>query len=251
MKWLVPAAMAVFAIGSCSQGDKELLSEPSAAVDAEVARGDAEDAAPASATSEASIDGIPAGDYKLDPSHASLLFTVNHLGFSNYTASFGRFTADLKLDPADPAAAVLNATVDPASLQLINAPGGFLEELKGDQWIDTSGFPQITFKSTHVAVTGKNTADVTGDLTLHGVTKPVKLEMTYNGGYAGHVYDPNARIGFSAEGTFNRSDFGISQGVPKPGSTSGVSDEVKVRIEAEFTGPAWKDAPAEPPAPIK
>ena len=99
-----------------------------------------------------------------------------------------------------------------------------------------------------MAVTGKNAADVTGDLTLHGITRPVTLKMTYNGGYAGHVYEPNARIGFSAQGVFKRSDFGIDYGVPEPGSSMGVSDEISVRIEAEFIGPAWKDAPPAAPA---
>lgn len=248
MKWLGPVAMSAILIGSCSEGanDKKLLSEPSPAVEA--ATKTAATTATAPAIPEASIEGIPAGDYKLDPAHASLVFTVSHLGFSNYTSSFGKFTADLKLDPANPGAAALNATVDPASLQLFNPPKGFLEELKGKDWVNTAEFPQITFKSTSVSVTGKNDADVTGDLTLHGVTKPVTLKMTYNGGYAGHVYEPNARIGFSAHGVFKRSDFGISQGVPAPGSNMGVSDDVSVRIEAEFTGPPWKDAPAPAPS---
>ena len=241
MKWLAPAAMAVLAIGSCTDatGGKELLSDPSPAVEA------TSGSAPASpkATSEASIDGIPAGDYKLDPTHASLIFTASHLGFSNYTSSFGRFSADLKLDPANPGAAVISATVDPASLQLFNPPDGFLDELKGVKFMDTKAFPAITFRSTHVAVTGKNSADVIGDLTLHGITRPMKLQVTYNGGYAGHVYDPNARIGFSAHGVFKRSDYGIDYGIPEPGTTMGVSDDVTVRIEAEFSGPPWKDAP--------
>jgi polyisoprenoid-binding protein YceI len=246
MKWLGPTAMAVLIASSCSDkaGEKALLSDPSPAVEAVTDTA----AAPAPAVPEASIDGLPAGDYKLDPAHASLLFSVRHLGFSNYTASFNKFAADLKLDPANPGAAVLNASVDPASLQLFNPPEGFLEELEGSQFIDAVQFPQITFKSTGVALTGKNSADVTGDLTLHGVTKPITLHATFNGGYAGHVYEPNARIGFSAHGVFKRSDFGISQGVPKPGSNMGVYDDVTVRIEAEFVGPAWKDAPKPAPA---
>lgn len=82
-----------------------------------------------------------------------------------------------------------------------------------------------------------DTLRVRGDLTLHGVTRPIVLEATFNGGYAGHPMDPNARIGFSAQGTLKRSEFGIAQGIPAPGTTMGVSDEVNVVIEAEFTGP--------------
>ncbi len=68
------------------------------------------------------------------------------------------------------------------------------------------------------------------------------LEATYNGGYAGHPYDPRARVGFSAQGTFKRSDFGVSYGIPDPGSSFGVGDQVAVILETEFSGPALATA---------
>ena len=126
---------------------------------------------------------------------------------------------------------------------------GFLAELIGPQWLNAGTYPSITFRSTKIEVTGPDTGKVTGDLTLHGVTKPVTLDVTYNGGYAGHPMDPHARVGFSAKGMFKRSDFGIAYGVPAPGTTMGVSDEVEVQIEAEFTGPPLVSAPpAQPPS---
>jgi polyisoprenoid-binding protein YceI len=88
-----------------------------------------------------------------------------------------------------------------------------------------------------VEVTGANSFRIHGRLTLHGVTKPVVLEAKYNGGYAGHPYDPQARVGFSAQGTLKRSDFGVSFGLPAPGSSFGVGDEITVILESEFTGP--------------
>lgn len=79
---------------------------------------------------------------------------------------------------------------------------------------------------------------MTGDLTLHGVTRPVTLRVRFNGGYAGHPLDPGgARIGFSATGTVFRSDFGIVLGIPEPGTTIGVGDAVSIRIETEFVNP--------------
>ena len=180
---------------------------------------------------------VPGGAYTLDKAHASLTFSVNHLGFSWYTARFAQFDASLRFDPTDVSAASVEATIDPNSLELPSPPPGFTDTLKGPEWLDTAKYPTITFKSTKVEPTGENTARITGDFTLHGVTRPVTLEATFNGGYAGHEMDPNARIGFSATGSFNRSDFGISYGVPAPGTTMGVSDQVKVVIEAEFTGP--------------
>jgi len=180
---------------------------------------------------------VPAGEYRLDKTHASLIFRVNHLGFSFYTSRFTDFDATLQLDPAKPTATTLEAKVDAHSLALENPPPGFLDALRGPDWLDTAKYPDIIFRSTAITLTAPDTADITGDLTLHGVTKPVTLSAKFNGGYVGHAMDPNARIGFSAQGTFNRSDFGIAFGVPEPGSTMGVGDEVEVLIEAEFTGP--------------
>lgn len=191
---------------------------------------------------------IPAGDYTLDKTHATLVLKVNHLGFSNYTAAFANFDAKLKFDQNNAAASSLEATVDPKSLTLPAPPAGFLAELTGPQWLNTASYPAITFKSTKVETTGADTGKVTGDLTLHGVTKPVVLDVTYNGGYVGHPMDPHARVGFSAKGTFKRSDFGIAYGVPAPGTTMGVSDDVQVIIEAEFSGPPLATAPAAPTA---
>ena len=96
--------------------------------------------------------------------------------------------------------------------------------------------------------TGANTANVTGDFTMHGVTKPLVLAVTFNGGYAGHPYDPNARIGFSATGSIKRSEFGMAYGVPEPGTTMGVGDDVSLVLEAEFSGPPFKGATPAPDA---
>jgi polyisoprenoid-binding protein YceI len=190
------------------------------------------------ATASAPVRGaVPAGAYTLDKAHASLTFRVDHLGFSNYTARFKRFDAQLQFDPADITASTVMATIDPRSLDLDNPPAGFTEALLGEQWLDAAKFSQMIFRSTKVESTGANTFRITGDFTLHGVTQPVVLDATYNGGYEGHPMDPHARIGFSAHGSLLRSAFGIAYGIPAPGTTMGVSDQVEVAIEAEFSGP--------------
>lgn len=234
-KWLGSVAIAALIVVACSEKPTE----------APVVAPAPETASVAPIAAPPSVEGLPAGDYKIDPAHATLVFTVNHLGFSHYTGQFTRFTADLKLDPANPAGAQLTATVDPASLSIPSPPDGFVAELTGEQWLNAAAFPQMTFKSTAVSVTGPNTADVIGDFTLHGVTRPVTLAMTFNGGWAGIPQDPRARIGFSAKGALKRSDFGLTMGVPAPGSTMGVSDEVTIAIEAEFSGPPKVDKPAQ------
>jgi polyisoprenoid-binding protein YceI len=201
-------------------------------------------AAPPPAAAKPAPVNVPAGAYTLDKSHSTVVFKVSHLGFSNYTAAFAEFDAKLNFDPAKPELTTLEATIDPRSLTLPAPPAGFRDELVGPQWLNAAQYPAITFKSTKVDVTGANTAKVTGDFTLHGVTKPVVLDVTFNGGYAGHPMDPQARAGFSATGTFKRSDFGIAYGVPAPGTTMGVGDEVAVEIETEFSGPPLVQKPA-------
>lgn len=222
-------AILLLSIASCSPDESAPAAAPQAAP-AEAA------AAPAPAAPD--VSKLPAGAYKLDPSHASLVFKVNHLGFSNYTAQFRSFTVDMTLDPANPEAAKLTTLIDLKSLDIPTPPAGFVAELLSDAWLGASITPQMKYESTRITRTGPATADILGNLTLKGVTKPVTLHATFNGGYEGHPMDPAARIGFSAHGTLKRSDFGIDIGIPAPGSTMGVFDEVTFEIETEFTGPA-------------
>jgi polyisoprenoid-binding protein YceI len=196
----------------------------------------------ADAVPEPGVGSVPAGNYTLDKPHASLVFRVSHLGFSHWTARFTKFDAKLQFDPAKPATSRVTVTIDPVSITPDNPPPGFVAALRGAQWLDAGQFPQITYRSTRVEPVGQNALRISGDLTLHGTTKPVVLDATFNGGYIGHPMDPHARIGFSAHGTLKRSDFGIAFGIPQPGSTMGVSDAVEFSIESEFSGPAWAGA---------
>lgn len=180
----------------------------------------------------------PAGAYKLDKAHASLVLRVSHMGFSIYTTRFSRFDSELTFDPKNPSASKVVTTIDATSFEMDAAPQMCLDIMKGPQMLDTAKFPQIVFKSVEIRKTGAKSMEIAGTLTLHGVTRPMVLVATYNGGYAGIPdMDPHARIGFSAHGSFKRSDFGISYGVPAPGTTVGVGDVIDFSIEAEFTGP--------------
>jgi polyisoprenoid-binding protein YceI len=179
-----------------------------------------------------------AGTYKLDKSHASLILRASHMGFSTYTTRFSRFDADLTLDPRNLSASRVVTTIDASSFEMDAAPQMCLDIMKGPQMLDTAKFPQIVFKSDKIRMTGAKSMEISGTLTLHGVTRPTLLVATYNGGYAGMPnMDPQARVGFSAHGSFKRSDFGIAYGVPAPGTTLGVGDLIDFSIEAEFTGP--------------
>ncbi|WP_372782531.1 YceI family protein [Phenylobacterium sp.] len=193
-------------------------------------------AGPAIAATAPAAPPPPAGLYAIDKAHTSVTFRVSHMGFSRYTARFATVDGRLKFDPAHPAAMSVEATIDPKSLALNAPPAGFHDQLMGKSFFDAAKFPAISFKSTGVQLTGPHAAKVTGNLTLHGVTKPVTLDVTYNGGYPPNAMDPGgARVGFSAHGVFKRSAFGMGFGTPAPGSNMGVGDDVEVMIETEFS----------------
>lgn len=182
-----------------------------------------------------------AGTFKVDPAHTRILFRVSHLGFSHYTAFFRKFDAELAFDPDHPAAMTVTATIKTASIETLypDPAVDFNAVIAGADLLDAATFPEMTFKSTGIALTGEHTADVTGDFTMHGVTKPLTLAVTFNGGYGATEMDPGgARIGFSATGQLLRSDFGIDMGIPAPGSTFGVGDAVDLIIETELLNPA-------------
>jgi polyisoprenoid-binding protein YceI len=181
-----------------------------------------------------------AGQFRLDLGHTRILFRVNHLGFSNYIGFFREAEATLDFNPEAPETMQLSATVKAGSVETMypDAALDFNAVLAGADLLDAGTHPEITFVSTDITVTGANTADVTGDFTLRGVTRPLTLAVTYNGGYGAFAMDPSgARIGFSATGAINRSDFGMDLGIPAPGTTFGVGDRVEIIIETELTNP--------------
>ena len=200
---------------------------------------------PAGAPPKAPAAAPPAGAYKLDKSHASVVLRASHMGFSTYTTRFSRFESELTFDPKKLSASKVLTTIDAASFEMNAAPQMCLDIMKGPQMLDTAKYPQIVFKSDSVRMTGAKSMEISGTLTLHGMTRPMVLTATYNGGYPGVPnMDPQARIGFSAHGSLKRSDFGITYGVPAPGTTMGVGDLIDFSIEAEFTGPPLAVAPA-------
>lgn len=166
-----------------------------------------------------------AGTYTLDPGHTQVVFSWNHFGFSNPTAQFGKVEGTLEFDQADPTKSSVQVTIPLASVNS-NVPK-LDEHLQKDEFFDSAKYPDATFKSTKVEKgAGKNKLKVVGDLTLHGVTKPVVLDVTINK-VGEHPMRKAAAAGFEASTTVKRSDFGISKYVPM------VSDEIKIHITSE------------------
>ena len=174
---------------------------------------------------------VTAGTYAADVNHTMVVWEVDHLGFSNYTGIFGDVTGTLVLDPKNPAAAKVDVTIPVAKVTTASAglTAHLLRPGKDGGKPDFFGAApaDAKFVSTSVVVDADgDEAKVTGNLTLNGVTKPVTLDVDFHG--AGMGMGKKETVGFEAEATIKRSDFGITMGIPF------VSDEVELKIHAAF-----------------
>ncbi|GGO09097.1 hypothetical protein GCM10007972_10280 [Iodidimonas muriae] len=162
--------------------------------------------------------------FVFDKAHTHIGLTWNHVGFSETRARFGDFAGELVLDEENPEASTLNVTIP------INSLDTGIEKLDGHllsaDFFDAATYPEATFTSTKIDRTGDSTAKVYGDLTIHGVTKPVVLDVTLNK-LDTHPMSGKKAAGFNAKTTINRSEFGIGQYVPM------VSDAVEIFISTE------------------
>lgn len=195
--------------------------------------------APATTEAQAVEVNAPTGAYTLDPFHSTVTVTAQHFGLAHYTLRFNKISGTLNFNAEMPAQSSIQATVDTTSLDTpYTGPRDFDSELQNSSWLDSAGFATATFTSTSIEQTGPNTARVTGDLTIKGQTHPITLEATYDGSHAPHPMGMQiSSIGFSARGTFNRSQYGLNELIPSAGGNDGVGDEVTLIIEAEFNRP--------------
>ena len=161
--------------------------------------------------------------YTVDDSHSYVGWQISHFGFSNPSGKW-MATGTLELDKDKPAASKANITINVADI--ITGLPKLDEHLKGEDFFDTAKYPTATFVSDKVTMTGKDTAKVAGMLTLHGVTKPVTLNVKLNKAAVSPI-NHKMTAGFSATATLKRSDFGINAYLP------GLGDEVKLTIEVE------------------
>jgi len=168
---------------------------------------------------------LKAGNYALDAKHASLIFKIGHLGFSQYVGRFERFDVSLEFDQENAAAARIEAVIDMTSLDVAN--DDFAATLMGPNWFDAGQYPEAIFRSTGIEVTADNTGVMTGDLTLHGVTQPITMDVIFNGGGNDRLRGAYV-IGLSARAKLDRRAFGVDR------FNGLVSDMVEIEIEAEF-----------------
>ena len=187
-------------------------------------------AAQAQGPASSNVEKVVPGSYAIESDHTQLLFSVGHLGFSNYDGFFSKASGTLRLDPKALSATVLDVTVPVASVSTTSV--ALDKELLGNERLDAARYPAIHLNSTKITRTGPKSATIAGNLTLHGVTRLVTLE----GRFIGSGIDPLSKaytVGFEVKGTIKRSDFGVKTYLPM------IGDDVNLKINAAFVkGPS-------------
>lgn len=173
---------------------------------------------------KADASRISGGTYKVDPNHTQVAWSVDHMGFSTLFGMFGQPKGELTLDPKKPAEAKLEIEFPMSGLTVTSEK--FETHLKSDEFLNAAKFPSATFRSTSVEVKDQK-ARVTGDLTVHGVTRPVTLDVSFHGAGVNPMSKAET-VGFSGTTKLKRSEFGLGAFVPV------VSDEVTITVVGAF-----------------
>jgi len=170
-----------------------------------------------------------AGDYKIDPVHTNLGFSVRHLGISNVQGKFTDFDGTISYDEKDPAKSSVKVTIKTASINTGNDTRD--KDLRSENFFDVAKYPEITFQSTAVKKSGEDWV-ATGNYTMHGVTKSIDLPFTVSG----PVQDPwgNQRIGVESGVKIKRADYGITA------DKGLIGDDVKITLTVEAAQPKAK-----------
>lgn len=169
----------------------------------------------------------PAGAYQVETHHTLVLFAIPHLGLTDYYGRFEKISGTLNFNPGAPEKSSVDISIDTSSVNVMSSE--LVGELAGAAVFNSAHFPTASFKSTTVERTGSNTGKMTGDLTIHGITKTVTFDVTFNGGMQapiGNAYN----LGFHATALIKRSEFGLDKMMWK----SFVGDDVKLIVEALF-----------------
>ncbi len=170
--------------------------------------------------------------YQIDPAHSNLQFSIRHLMIANVRGTFSGISGTVTYDPSNLAESTVEATVQVDTLSTNNEQRD--GHLKTAEFFDVAQYPEMKFRSTKVEKTGDNDFVVVGDLTLHGVTKPVTLKVEEVSDEAKDMRGLT-RIGASVKTTVKRSDFGLTWNAPMETGGLVIGDDVKLDFELEFT----------------
>ena len=172
------------------------------------------------------ITTMPDGGYTLDASHASVLFRVSHLGFSDYIGRFNSFEGDLDFKPDALGKSTVDIRIDPASIDTNHEK--LEKKLRAEDALNVEAYPNISFKSSEVTFGENGEAEITGNLKMRGESHPITLDTEFIGGGV-HPYNQRHTLGFEATTTIDRTKWGFDTWAP------GVGKEVELIISAEFS----------------
>ncbi len=176
------------------------------------------------------LEGQPSGEYKLDLTHASIVWKVSHFGLSDYVGRFNQFDATINLDSENFSKSGVEVNIDTASLDT-DYPNPEKEDFNKtliSEWFKGGEFPSITFKSSELSELKDGRFTIKGEMTMLGKTLPVTLDAKLNGAMVSHPFSKVPALGFSATTTIKRADWGVSKFIPAVGA------DVDVEIQAEF-----------------
>lgn len=170
-----------------------------------------------------------AAQYEIDTAHSAITFKIRHLTISNVKGSFDDFAGTFTFDPAAPATASVEAVIQVASISTGDTKRD--DHLRNPDFFDVEKFPTMTFKSTGLTMTSASEGTLKGDLTMHGVTRPVTLAVVFNG----TIKDPwgNDKAGFSATGKLDRTEFGLSYGKLMEGGGLMIGNDVEFTLDIQ------------------
>lgn len=167
--------------------------------------------------------------WAIDPAHSSLDFSVRHMMIANVKGSFQAFDASVEADPSDLSNADISFTIDAASIDTRNTDRD--NHLRSADFFDVENNPKITFTSTNIVKTDEGEYDVTGDLTIRGVTRPETFSVVYEG--SGKDPWGNEKVGFSGAGSINRADYGLTWNAALETGGVLVGDKIKIAFEIQ------------------
>ncbi len=247
--YLVAMIASGLVLGGCSQEPAGMAGDVGTGAAAVVS----EEAANEVTISDAPFSQAPSGVYAMDPTHASLSFSISHPGFSNYVARFTQYATTINYDASDITASSLQVDLDPKSIdtdysadyKAAHPESSFdsweQDLANSDKFFNSEQYPSVTYRSTAIERTGQNTIQIQGDLTLPGQTHPMTLDATIVGSAPSHpMVKDRGVFGFSATGTFKRSVFGMDFLLSPPM----LGDEISLQFEGEFLQAPAAPAPA-------
>ena len=175
--------------------------------------------------------------WQIDPAHSAAHFSVRHLMISNVRGEFGKVSGNVVLDPSDLTKSTVEVSVDATTINTREPQRD--EHLRSADFFDVANHPAITFRSKQITTAGAGRFKVTGDLTIHGVTKEVVLDVD---GPSAPIKDPwgNQRTAASASAKINRQDYGVKWNATMDNGGVVVGDDVAITIDVEMIQPAAK-----------